>query len=325
MTASVISRRQRGEFQREHLPEPLTYFEDAGLRLIGSGKWKTTRCEFHGGSDSLRINTETGGWCCMACGAKGGDVLAYHRQANGLDFIGAAKDLGAWQDNDGKEPTPARAPRKAPARPVQQPATHETLSDYGRALWDACRPVHGTARGYLMARRCVVPPEDGNLRCHSALKHAVSGYTGPALVALVTDAVTREPLSLHRTWIQADGRKADVDPPRLVLGGHRKQGGVIRLWPDEAVTYGLAVAEGIETALSLAHAYTPAWACIDAGNLAALPVLAGIETLLIGADNDPAGSKAANDCATRWAAAGVEVLVTQQSQNDINDALLEVA
>jgi putative DNA primase/helicase len=145
------------------------------------------------------------------------------------------------------------------------------------------------------------------------------------LVALVTDALTGQPLTLHRTWIQADGRKADVDPPRLLLGGHRKQGGVIRLWPDEAVTCGLTVAEGIETALSLAHAYTPAWACIDASNLAALPVLPGLQTLLIGADNDPAGQSGASECAARWTDAGVEVLVTQQKENDVNDALQEAA
>jgi hypothetical protein len=67
------------------------------------------------------------------------------------------------------------------------------------------------------------------------------------------------------------------------------------------------------------------WACIDAGNLAALPVLNGIEALTIAADNDPAGQAAAQTCATRWAAAGRTVSVTQQRQNDINDLVQEVA
>lgn len=144
-------------------------------------------------------------------------------------------------------------------------------------------------------------------------------------MGLITDAVTRQPLSLHRTWIQADGRKADVDPPRLLLGGHRKQGGVIRLWPDEAVTVGLGIAEGMETALSLAWAFAPVWACIDAGNLAAFPVLSGVEALTIGADNDAAGAAAAQECAARWATADDEVFITKQAENDLNDALMEVA
>jgi hypothetical protein len=201
---------------------------------------------------------------------------------------------------------------------------HETLSDYGRDLWGACKPLSGVAVAYLKARRCCIPPADGDLRYHSDLKHP-TGYTGPALVARITDAVTHLPLSLHRTWIQADGSKADIAPPRLLLGGHRKQGGVIRLWPDEAVTAGLGIAEGIETALSLAWAYAPVWACIDAGNLAAFPVLAGIGSLTIGADNDAAGIVAARECAARWVDADCEVFITRQTANDLNDALAEVA
>jgi putative DNA primase/helicase len=314
-----------GVFRRELLPDAPTYFEQQGLILVGRGKQRHAPCPIHGGSDSLSVNVETGCWFCFSCGAKGGDMLDLHRQVHGMDFIRAAQDLGAWQDSQGVEPAAARAPAKAAPRPTAAPVTHETLSDYAQTLWSACRPLCGPARSYLVSRRCVLPPGDGDLRCHPALKHPLSGYTGPALVGLVTDAVTRKPISLHRTWIKADGAKADVVPPRLVLGQHRKQGGVIRLWPDEAVTYGLAVAEGIETALSIAHAYTPAWACIDAGNLAVLPVLGGLETLLIGADNDAAGQRGATDCARRWADAGVEVLVTQQAQNDVNDSIREAA
>lgn len=215
--------------------------------------------------------------------------------------------------------------RRAPAlaRPATESGKHETLSDYGRALWAACVPLPGTVgEQYLLHRHCVIPP--GDLRFHPNLPHKPSGTGGPALVALVTDAATGEPLTLHRTWITPTG-KADLDPPRMLLGNHRKQGGVIRLWPDEYVTHGLAIAEGTETALSLAHAYQPVWACIDAGNLAALPVLPGIECLVIAADNDPAGLTASHTCAARWAAAGVDVRITQQAANDLNDELLGVA
>jgi hypothetical protein len=75
--------------------------------------WKTTACIFHGGSDSMRINTHSGAWVCMAgCGARGGDVLAYEMAVAGIDFVDAAKALGAWLD-DGKpapkRPTPLHA------------------------------------------------------------------------------------------------------------------------------------------------------------------------------------------------------------------------
>ena len=98
-------------FDRSLLPEPAAYFETQGLALTGprSAKWKTTGCKFHDGSDSMRINTASGYWQCMNCEVSGGDVLSYHMQVHGLDFIEAAKQLGAWID-DGKD-----APRQTPA------------------------------------------------------------------------------------------------------------------------------------------------------------------------------------------------------------------
>ena len=50
----------------------------------------------------------------MGCGAGGRDVLAFHMERHGLDFIAAARQLGAWQDND-KPYTGPRKARKLPA------------------------------------------------------------------------------------------------------------------------------------------------------------------------------------------------------------------
>lgn len=90
-------------FERDRLPDPSNYFEREGLLLKGGrrAKWKTTECPFHGGSDSMRVNVASGAFKCMNCGAGGGDVLAFHMQAHGLEFFQAAKALGAWVD-DGK-------------------------------------------------------------------------------------------------------------------------------------------------------------------------------------------------------------------------------
>jgi len=85
-------------FERERLPEPCGYFENAGLRLIGRGLWRSALCPFHADHNpSLRVNSHTGAFRCMACGAHGGDVLAFHRMLHGLSFVQAARDLGAWQ------------------------------------------------------------------------------------------------------------------------------------------------------------------------------------------------------------------------------------
>ena len=100
-----------GEFIRDRLPDPVDYFELEGVQLKGPGKWKTGPCHFHGGSDSLRVNVATGGWCCMNCGSKGGNVLDYAMQRHGLEFIDAAKALGAWDEGAPR----GNAPHKPPA------------------------------------------------------------------------------------------------------------------------------------------------------------------------------------------------------------------
>ncbi|MBS0341376.1 MAG: hypothetical protein JSS56_12680 [Proteobacteria bacterium] len=105
----------------DRLPAPQAYFESQDLVLTGKGAWRTTRCVFHGGSDSMRVNLSSGGFCCMAgCGARGGDVLAYHMAAHGLGFVQAAQALGAWAE----EPPSGAGPQahRLPCRPMGLPA-----------------------------------------------------------------------------------------------------------------------------------------------------------------------------------------------------------
>lgn len=89
--------RPRYVFRRDYLPEPQQYFSEQGLQLKGAGNWKSALCPFHqDSSPSLRIHISTGGFRCMACGARGSDVLAFHMQHYNLPFIDAVKELGAW-------------------------------------------------------------------------------------------------------------------------------------------------------------------------------------------------------------------------------------
>jgi hypothetical protein len=103
-----------GEFVKDRLPDVQSYFESEDVHLVGPGQWKTGPCHLHGGSDSLRVNVRTGGWVCMNCMAKG-DMLAYHMQRHDLDFIAAARQLGAYVE-DGK-------PHRGQAKPKTLPAT----------------------------------------------------------------------------------------------------------------------------------------------------------------------------------------------------------
>src|SRR5262249_58953752 len=97
-------------------------------------------------------------------------------------------------------------------------------------------------------------------------------------VARFTDAVTGEARGIWRRPVDG-GKPKSFGPMR---------GAVIRLWPDEDVTTGLVIGEGVETTLSAATRFAyrgtllrPAWAAASAGNLENFPVLPCIEALTI--------------------------------------------
>lgn len=115
-------------FDRNLLPNPVDYFESQGLALKGPrlASWKTTRCDFHGGSDSMRIQVTTGAWVCMSCGEKGGDVLAYEMKFGSLEFIDAAKSLGCWVD-DGRRQTFSKPTPLSPRQALSVMAFEATL------------------------------------------------------------------------------------------------------------------------------------------------------------------------------------------------------
>lgn len=295
------------------------------LTRRGSAWWGC--CPMHGESTpSLKVNPRLQRFICFGCGARG-DALDFLAAAEGLPTAEAIPRLRQLAGDT----TPSGPPSRLPPAVIreQEQAARKKAHVQALGFYGSCRPVlPGTlAAAYLEHRACDLPHPDGDLRYHLEARHP-SGHVGPALVALVTDAITGEPMTVHRTWLAEDGRgKAQLDTPRLLWSGLPKVGGVVRLWHDEEITLGLAVAEGIETALSFAQGFGLAWATIDAANLAALPVLDGIEALTIAADHDQVGLAAAEECACRWGAVKKEVRIWRSPTpgEDFNDRAREIA
>lgn len=175
------------------------------------------------------------------------------------------------------------------------------------ALIQRSRPAKGSPAEAYLAHRGLELPSDTPLRFCTEW-HWPTERRLPCMVAPIVEITTNEIQAAHLTFIRGDGTgKADVEKARLYMGP--KAGGVVKLTPDAEVTYGLAIAEGIETALTGIAAGYPTWSCLDAGNLAAFPVLPGIECLNVLADHDDAGLKAARAVADRWRSAGREVRI----------------
>jgi hypothetical protein len=170
----------------------------------------------------------------------------------------------------------------------------------------------------MQARSLALPP-DAPLRFHPMTwRDRRYGPAGPAMVALMTDPVTCSPCGVHVTYLRPDGAgKADGDRPKIMLGS----AGIIRLVPDEEVTLGLGLAEGIETALAVMQraGWRPVWAAGSAGGIGRFPVLPGIERLTVFADTGGAGIEAARTCCRRWAEAGREAVLKPPCDGDWDD------
>lgn len=181
-------------------------------------------------------------------------------------------------------------------------------------------PILGTqAERYLRARSISGPMPPG-LRFHRCLRHP-DGRRFPAMVARV-EAIDRGIVGLHRTYLSADApRKIDGPTSKAMLGPCK--GGAVRL---RAGTKGLAVAEGIETALSLAMGLDggiAVWAALSASGMAALrlpPANSMGAMLLIGTDGEPRGRSAGSELAdvAVWHGWNVEILRAPDGK-DFND------
>lgn len=117
-------------FRRSLLPPPGLYYRREGLKLIGRGEWRSTLCTFHRDRNpSLSVHMLTGGFICHACYAKGGNVLDFHMLRHNLDFVAAAKELGAWETSPHRQSTPA--PARRPHDPVKTAARQFAERDLG--------------------------------------------------------------------------------------------------------------------------------------------------------------------------------------------------
>lgn len=87
------------KFDRTRLPTPASYYSKQFKKLKIKSEKVVVRCCFHEDTTpSLSINLIEGYFRCFGCGAKGGDVLAFHRLRYGLNFTDAVTELGAWHD-----------------------------------------------------------------------------------------------------------------------------------------------------------------------------------------------------------------------------------
>ena len=267
-------------------------------------------CPFHADSTpSLHIYPDH--FHCFGCGAHGDSV----------DWLMMIEEMSRDEALAVLE--------RSKGRLVSPPRVDDGEAGRARALrlWQQAKSIAGTlAAQYLAERRRIdiaaLPDNvDEVLRFHPSCPFG-PGARHPCLLALMRDVASDEPAGIHRIALTPDAGKID----RRMLG----RGGAVKLWP---VGTQLIVGEGIETVLAAATRIShrgaplrPAWSAVSSGALSKLPVVAGVDRLLILVDHDlnGQGQAAAARCAERWSRAGRSVtqLKPKQPGTDFNDVVM---
>ncbi|MEJ8571262.1 DUF7146 domain-containing protein [Microbaculum marinum] len=273
-------------------------------------------CE--GGRDRFRFDDKdgVGSWICSVCGA--GDGFALLMRIKGWDFAECAREIEAIVG-------------KAETTQTRRTRDERSLRDAMNRLWSNGKPIE---RGdpvafYLECRGLDLSSFPPALRFVERCRYQEEPPTWhPAMIAKVL-APDGKPVTLHRTYLDMNGKKAAVEAPRRLMPGKIVKGCAIRLGPAGDV---LGVAEGIETALSAAQMWSiPVWAAINAGMLMAWEPPEEVKEVIVFGDNDEsyAGQSAAYALGHRLAAKGWRVSVAIPPQpgdwNDVLQAKLEQA
>jgi putative DNA primase/helicase len=290
-------------FKTELAHSPGTIARALGGTRQGAG-W-TARCPAHDDrAPSLSVSAADNGKILVHC----------HAGCEQRQVVAALKARGLWAE----PPRTFRPPSPVKFRQITKTEQGERHKG-ALAIWGAARPAAGTLVETYLAARGIRSPETKALRFHAGLKHP-SGGVWPAMVALVTHGAEGTPVAVHRTFLARDGLgKAPIDPAKMMLGPCR--GGVVRLSRADEM---MVVGEGIETVLSAMQLWGLAGlAALSANGLAALDVNILPDEVVVAADHDPAGLRAAADLQQRLIAKGktARVFVPHSGFNDFNDIL----
>jgi hypothetical protein len=302
------------------------------------------RCGSVAGERGHSLSVHLGGhkagiWADFATG-EGGDALDL---VAAVLFRGGKAAAIAWARRwlgIGDGPVPAAQRRQAAATRAADDADQDRRRALAQALWLAAAPrLAGTPADHYLAGRGIILAELGRqpraLRYHPALWCAEVGAKLPAMVAAITDG-KGEHCATHRTWLaRRDGvwTKAPLRDAKKSIGQVR--GGSIRIWrgasarslrdapPGDTV----AIAEGIETALSVAIIYPElrVLSAVSVGNMVSIALPPAIATVILVADNDGDNvgtAQALQRAVDRFAGEGRTVRIARSPVGgDMNDLL----
>jgi putative DNA primase/helicase len=268
-------------------------------------------CPHCGGKDRYRFDDMNGRgtWFCSQCG-----------YGDGFDFL---QRLKGWTFNEAALAVEAIVSTVKHVA-VRKTAGEEEKLESIRGIWNSSLMVqHDDPVWKYLNNRLGMEGAPVAIRFHPSLPYYEDGKAlgnFPALVARICDE-NGNGVGIHRIYLTPDGRKADVSSPKKMLAAKPINGGAVRLSDIEAC---LGIAEGIETALAASARFdVPVWSCLSAVGMEKWVPPAGVERVIIFADNDMSftGHAAAYALAKRLHrdGLGVEVRIPEQIGTDWAD------
>lgn len=230
--------------------------------------------------------------------------------ATGWSLTEAVRKLAIWLGTASElakvvsKPPPPMRPRVDPG------VAYQRLTE----VWKASVPLKGSvAEKYLAGRGIWAENMPTSLRAHEGLPY-VHGkertFYGkfPCLLAPIRN-LDRALVSIHRTFLAVEGKKAPVPDAKKLMSQHLElKGCAIQLYPAVGDTLGFA--EGIETAIA-AHCISrmPVWSCVSAVLMEQVEVPKHIKRVVIWTDRDVSerGIQAALKLAERMEEKGLAV------------------
>ena len=190
-------------------------------------------------------------------------------------------------------------------------------------LWNYSQPLEATLGEQYLRARGITIKLPASLRFTANLFHhrdRHNDYYFPALVACAETSDGRF-AGINRGWLDpnAPDLKLHADPQKATLG--TGAGAVVRLTPRFSSE--IALTEGIEDGLSIVQMYgLTTWATLGT-NIRAVKLPDAVNSVLIAADNDSAGRRAANEAAEQFYGEGRAVrIVYPRIGKDFNQELL---
>ncbi|MEI4473354.1 DUF7146 domain-containing protein [Frigidibacter sp. MR17.24] len=280
------------------------------LRGRWHGRYGTCLCPGHQNTRTPALSLSDGedGRLLIRCHAG----CTFEAVLGALQALGLVDGRGSYTPPSAEDLARIEAARKAEAAKKEAQAL---------SVWREAVPIEGTPAEAYLRWRGISAPLGASLRFHGFCWHGPTAKRLPAMVALIEGAGRA---AVHRTYLAPDGHgRADVPEgtAKMMLGA--AAGGAVRVADAQS---SLVVAEGIETALSLASGLLRApaaiWAALSTSGMQRLNLPDHPGRLTIATDGDDPGQAAGKALAVRAAALGWSVsMLPAPLGRDWNDVI----